>query len=64
MADVENSVKAIFLAAVDRAVPEERAAVLAERCGDDAALRRRVEALQTGNVVGRLKTGRSHRGTS
>jgi serine/threonine protein kinase len=57
MADAENSVKAIFLAAVDREVPEERAAVLAERCGDDAALRRRVEALlrahdQPGNVLG------------
>jgi len=62
MSDVENSVKAIFLAAVDRGSPEERAAVLEERCGDDAALRRRVEALlrahnQPGNVLGAPAAG-------
>jgi hypothetical protein len=62
MSDVENSVKAIFLAAVDRESPEERAAVLAERCGHDAALRRRVEALlrahdQPGNVLGTPAAG-------
>jgi len=62
MTDVENRAKAIFLAAVDRDTPEERAAVLAERCGDDAALRRRVEALlrahdQPGNVLGAPAAG-------
>ena len=69
MTDVENRAKAIFLAAVDRDTPEERAAVLAERCGDDAALRRRVEALlrahdQPGNVLGtprRVRKPRSSR---
>src|SRR5207244_3289023 len=38
-------VKEIFLAAVEKANPEERAACLHEACGDDEALRRQVEAL-------------------
>src|SRR5437763_14177106 len=38
-------VKEIFLAAVEKASPEERAACLHEACGDDEALRRQVEAL-------------------
>jgi serine/threonine protein kinase len=37
--------KTIFLAAVDKATPEERAAFLDQACGADADLRRRVEAL-------------------
>src|SRR5947199_8673001 len=38
-------VKEIFLAAVEKASPEERAACLHEACGEDEALRRQVEAL-------------------
>jgi serine/threonine protein kinase/lipopolysaccharide biosynthesis regulator YciM len=38
-------VKEIFLEAVEQAGPEGREARLRERCGDDAALRRQVEAL-------------------
>jgi serine/threonine protein kinase/tetratricopeptide (TPR) repeat protein len=40
-----KQVKQIFLAAVEKAGPEERAAYLREACGGDAALRRQVEAL-------------------
>src|SRR5690242_8075032 len=36
---------AIFARAVEASTPEARAAVLDEACGEDAALRRRVEAL-------------------
>src|SRR5690242_20498838 len=38
-------VKEIFLAAVDKASPEEREAYLGQACGGDAELRRQVEAL-------------------
>jgi serine/threonine protein kinase/tetratricopeptide (TPR) repeat protein len=38
-------VKAVFLAALDRADPRERDALLRDACGDDTALRRQVEAL-------------------
>src|SRR5271165_4863557 len=38
-------VKDIFLAAVERAEPEDRHAFLNEACGGDLALRRQVEAL-------------------
>src|SRR5258707_14235526 len=37
--------KDIFLAAVEQTDPPEREACLRQACGDDAALRRRVEAL-------------------
>ncbi|MAG94664.1 MAG: hypothetical protein CMJ48_13095, partial [Planctomycetaceae bacterium] len=37
--------ESIFLAALDKATPEERAAYLNEACGDGTELRRRVEAL-------------------
>ncbi|MBW3599199.1 MAG: serine/threonine protein kinase, partial [Planctomycetes bacterium] len=42
---VAGDVRAIFLAAVDKPPQAEREAYLAEACGDDAELRRRVEAL-------------------
>src|SRR5438132_268026 len=45
MATDPHTVKAVFLAAVEKTTPEERAAYLEEVCGNDAALRRRVEAL-------------------
>src|SRR3954469_14024017 len=35
----------LFIAALDRADPADRQAYLREACGDDSALRRRVEAL-------------------
>src|SRR5438128_4867823 len=38
-------VKEIFLAAVEKISPEERAAYLRAACGEDAALLRQVEAL-------------------
>src|SRR6266542_582327 len=38
-------VKEIFLAAVEKASPQERAACLHDACGADEALRRQVEAL-------------------
>ena len=38
-------VKEIFLAAVEKADPGEREACLRQACGDDTALRRRVEAV-------------------
>ena len=37
--------QAIFLTAADQAGPADRAALLARDCGEDAELRRRVEAL-------------------
>jgi WD40 repeat protein/tetratricopeptide (TPR) repeat protein len=40
-----SAVEEIFLAAVDKATPEERAAYLDEACRGDAELRRRVERL-------------------
>jgi serine/threonine protein kinase len=40
-----KQVKEIFLAAVERADPQEQEAYLRQACGDDAELRRRVEAL-------------------
>jgi tetratricopeptide (TPR) repeat protein len=40
-----DRIKAVFLAALDRAGPSERAAFLTEACAEDAALRQRVEAL-------------------
>src|SRR5262249_60006352 len=51
-----KQVKEIFLAAVDQADPKERQAFLRQACGDDAALRRKVEALlgrheQTNNFL-------------
>ena len=41
----ENNVKAIFIAALDHEPGADRAAYLHSACGDDADLRRRVEAL-------------------
>jgi WD40 repeat protein len=50
-----KQVKAIFLAAVEKATPEERAAFLSEACGADEALRRRTdELLQAHDVTGEL----------
>ena len=40
-----NRVQAVFLAAVEAADPDARAAVLDRECGTDAELRQRVEAL-------------------
>src|ERR1700694_2326310 len=40
-----NNVKSIFLAAVDKPTPAERAAFLDEACAGDPAKRQRVEAL-------------------
>ncbi len=40
-----DKIKAVFLAALDKAAPAERAAFLDEACAEDAALRQRVEAL-------------------
>ncbi len=40
-----KDVESLFLAALDKATPEERAAYLNEACGDGTELRRRVEAL-------------------
>ena len=40
-----NAAKAMFMTALDRSDPAERAAYLDQACGGDAALRRRVEAL-------------------
>jgi eukaryotic-like serine/threonine-protein kinase len=45
MAADPQRVQAVFLAAADRADPADRAALMAQECGDDAELRRRVEAL-------------------
>ena len=41
----ENNVKAIFIAALDHEPGADRAAYLDAACGDNADLRRRVEAL-------------------
>jgi serine/threonine protein kinase/tetratricopeptide (TPR) repeat protein len=51
-------VKEIFLAAVEQTHPQEREACLRQACGDDAALRRRVEAMlrrheQAGSLLDR-----------
>src|SRR5262249_6050616 len=40
-----NAAKDIFLAALEKATPADRAAYLDEACAGDAELRRRVEAL-------------------
>jgi serine/threonine-protein kinase len=40
-----NAVKAVFIAALDKADPAERAAYVAEACAGDESLRRRVEEL-------------------
>src|SRR5262245_270108 len=40
-----KQVREIFLSAVERADPKERESYLRQACGDDAPLRRRVEAL-------------------
>lgn len=40
-----RQVKAVFLAAVTMATPEERAAFLCAACGGDEELRRRVDEL-------------------
>jgi serine/threonine protein kinase len=45
MPRAEERIKAVFLAALDRGTPAERAAYLDEACAGDAALRQRVEAL-------------------
>src|SRR5438874_11224915 len=45
MPAVTPDVKELFLAAADKATPEERAASLDGACAGDAGLRRRVEAL-------------------
>jgi WD40 repeat protein/tRNA A-37 threonylcarbamoyl transferase component Bud32 len=45
MSSDPNPAKALFLAALDKAAPAERAAFLDDACAGDAALRERVEAL-------------------
>src|SRR5262249_26525431 len=45
MSDAESPVESIYFAALARESPQERAAYLAEACGADADLRRRVERL-------------------
>ena len=40
-----NAIKAIFMAALERTTPADRAAYLDEACAGNMALRRRVEAL-------------------
>ncbi|HEV3443819.1 MAG TPA: serine/threonine-protein kinase, partial [Gemmataceae bacterium] len=45
MSDQPNDAKGIFLAAVEKPTPDERAAFLDAACAGDAALRLRVEAL-------------------
>src|SRR5262249_61896349 len=45
MSDAGRNVKAIFGEALDCATPAEQAAYLDRACGDDPALRARVEAL-------------------
>ena len=45
MADWDPSVNEIFIRAIEAGLPSERAAVLDQSCGDDAELRRKVEAL-------------------
>ena len=62
MAEPPNDVRAVFLAALDCETPADRAACLDEKCGPDADLRRRVEALlrahdQPGDFLGRRRLG-------
>src|SRR4051812_16786202 len=45
MPDPSPREKDLFLAALERTDPTERAAYLAQACGDDDALRRQVEAM-------------------
>lgn len=45
MSVAPQNVKEVFLAALERVTPDERAAFLDGACADDAALRQRVEAL-------------------
>jgi serine/threonine protein kinase/tetratricopeptide (TPR) repeat protein len=47
MSDADPGLMTIFAEALERTDPAERAAYLARVCGDDAALRQRVEALLT-----------------
>jgi eukaryotic-like serine/threonine-protein kinase len=56
MPDDRKTAKAIFLSAIERATPSERAAFLDEACAGDAMLRRRVDALlrahdEPGNIL-------------
>ena len=44
-----NAARAIFMAALDKTEPAERAAYLAQACGSDDALRQRVEVLLQAN---------------
>src|SRR5215471_4383359 len=44
-----NAIKAIFLAALEKATPAERAAYLDEACKGDTSLRQRLEALLQAN---------------
>jgi eukaryotic-like serine/threonine-protein kinase len=45
MAEPRHDARVIFLAALDCKTPEDRAALIGEKCGHDTDLRRRVEAL-------------------
>ncbi len=45
MSNEANSIKAVFVAAMEKATPAERAAYLDEACAGDAVLRQRVEAM-------------------
>ena len=45
MASDPKQVQAVFLAAVEKSIPSERAIVVDRECGDNTELRRRVEAL-------------------
>jgi serine/threonine protein kinase len=45
MSDTPNTAKSLFLDALERAAPDERAAFLAKACAGNAELRSRVEAL-------------------
>src|SRR4029450_7865090 len=45
MSDTPHTAKSLFLDALEKAAPDERAAFLDEACAGDAELRQRVEAL-------------------
>ena len=45
MTEQRSSERSIFEAAIEKSLPEERAAYLGQACGSDAGLRQEVEAL-------------------
>src|SRR5262249_17047849 len=66
MSDQLQNAKEIFLAAIEKTTPAERAAFLDTACAGDAALRRRVEALLQAHdePSGFLAEGASGQGTT